>query len=554
MSEVLPQGILALGPTAGLESERLRVTLAGNPNCGKTTLFNYLTGSNQHVGNYPGVTVEKKEGLCRRGDAVLEITDLPGTYSLAAYSDDERVAREHVLYDRPNVVVCVVDASSLERSLYLVVQFMELGLPLVIALNMVDVAAHRGCRVDAAHLSTLLGGVPVIPTIGNRGEGVDALAGAVVAVGRGEHPIRPIPITYGPEVDEELDKLAALAMPHVDRLTPLPPRWAALKLLEGDRLVREVLVAHCREAAPLLAAADTSAAHLRSIFKDEPELVIADRRYGFAAGACREAVTRTPESRVTRSDQIDAIVTHPVLGLPIFLALMYGVFFVTFRLGQYPQDGINYLFHWLAQGVGGLWPAGSQSVLKSLLVDGVVAGVGGVAAFLPNILILFGAIAVLEDTGYMARAAFIVDRWMHKIGLHGKSFIPMLIGFGCTVPAIMATRILENRRDRLTTMLVLPLISCGARLPIYTLLVGAFFVPSWRAPVMWGVYLVGIVMAVLPGQGCCAARSSAARQSRSSWNCRRTASPHGRGCSFTCGSAGGCTCGRPARSSSACRS
>jgi ferrous iron transport protein B len=499
MPELHPQMAEAGGPAAKPAplKRRLRVALAGNPNSGKTTLFNLLTGSHQHVGNYPGVTVEKKEGVCRRGDVVLEITDLPGTYSLTAYSDDERVARECVIRDRPDVVVCVADASNLERNLYLAVQFMELGLPLVIALNMADVAASQGCRIDAGRLSTLLGDVPVVSTVGNRGEGAGALADAVVAVGCGRRPVRPIPITYGQEVDEEVARLSALLEPEAARLAPLPPRWAALKLLEADGPVREEVAARCDGAEPILAAADAAIRHLRGIFRDEPEMIIADLRYGFAAGACREAVTRAAESRLTRSDQIDAIVTHPVLGLPIFLGLMYLVFVATFRLGQYPQDGINHLFHWLAQGVAGLWPAGSESALRSLLIDGVIGGVGGVAAFLPNILILFAAIAVLEDTGYMARAAFIVDRWMHKIGLHGKSFIPMLIGFGCTVPAIMATRILENRRDRLTTMMVLPLISCGARLPIYTLFVGAFFAPAWQAPAMWAVYLVGIAMAVL---------------------------------------------------------
>ena len=476
---------------------RLHIALAGNPNSGKTTLFNHLTGSRQHVGNYPGVTVEKKEGVFVRHGVRIDVVDLPGTYSLAAYSLDERVARDYVIESHPDAVVCVVDASNLERNLYLVVQFMELGLPLVVALNMSDIAAARGYQFDLEKLSTLLGGVPVIPTVGNRRKGIEALRDAIVAVGTGARSLRAVPIRYGREVDDEVARLAALLEPEAPHLAPRRPHWVALKLLEGDERVRERIARQCEKPSDVLVAADKAVEHLRGVFRDDPQVVIAERRYGFASGACREAVRRTAELRRARSDQIDAFVMHPLLGLPIFLGLMYLVFFVTFRLGDYPMHGLDHLFHGLAGWVGGFWPAGSPSALRSLLVDGLIGGVGGVVAFLPNILILFLAIAVLEDSGYMARAAFIMDRWMHKIGLHGKSFIPMLIGFGCTVPAMLATRILENRRDRLTTMLILPLMSCGARLPIYVLLTGAFFAERWRAPVMWAMYLVGIAAAVV---------------------------------------------------------
>jgi len=476
---------------------RVRVALAGNPNSGKTTLFNLLTGSRQHVGNYPGVTVEKKEGVRRVGGVRLDIVDLPGTYSLTARSTDELVARRFLIDEHPDVVVCVADASNLERNLYLTVQLLELDLPLVLALNMSDVAAARGQVIDRENLSRLLGGVPIIPTVGNRGVGIEALADAIAAVGTGAHPIRHVPVSYGAEVDEEIAKLSALLEPQGARLAPRGPPWVALKLLEADPAIRDLVRTRCAEAETILAGADAAGAHLRTLLGDEPEILIADLRYGFAAGAFRETVRCTRESRRTRSDQIDAIITHPVLSLLIFFGLMYLVFLATFRLGAYPKDGLHHLFHYLAQAAGGLWPLGSTSTLRSLLVDGVIGGVGGVLEFLPNILILFLGIAVLEDSGYMARAAFIMDRWMHKIGLHGKSFIPMLIGFGCTVPAVMATRVLESRRDRLTTMLILPLMSCGARLPIYTLLAGAFFPVQWQAPVMWTMYLVGIVMAVV---------------------------------------------------------
>ena len=473
------------------------IALAGNPNSGKTTLFNHLTGAHQHVGNYPGVTVEKKQGRCTWKGATIDVVDLPGTYSLTAYSSDERVARTFITEEAPNVVVAVVDASNLERNLYLVVQLMELGSPLVLALNMSDVAAAQGCLIDGPHLSALLGGVPIVATVGHRGQGVDQLMDAVLAVARGEIRPRPVPITYGQEIDAALDRLASLLAPEAPAIGPWSPRWMALKLLEGDLTVRERVQTRSPRATEILDAAATAGTQLAALFHDSPEMIIADRRYGFISGACTECVRATVELRHTRSDQIDALVTHPALGLPIFLGLMYLIFFATFKLGAYPMAWIQWGFHALTEVLNGFWPAAGGSPLRSLLVDGVIGGVGGVVAFLPSILILFLAIAVLEDSGYMARAAFVVDRWMHRIGLHGKSFIPMLIGFGCTVPAIMATRILESRRDRLTTMLVLPLMSCGARLPIYTLFVGAFFLPAWRAPVMMALYLVGIVSAVL---------------------------------------------------------
>jgi len=485
-------------PSAGSHrGDRFVVAVSGNPNSGKTTLFNRLTGAHQHVGNYPGVTVEKKEGLREWQGARLHIVDLPGTYSLTAYSIEEIVARDFVIDAHPDVVVSVVDASNLERNLYLVVQLLELGVPMVVALNMSDVAAAQGHAVDIERLSNLLGCVPLVPTVGHRGEGVEALMDAVVAVARKQRALRTVTLSYGREIDEAIGRLAALLEPEAAHLAPRTPRWVALKLLEGDTRVRERIEHQCAKAVDILAAADAAVAQLTGVFRDAPEMVIADRRYGFISGACMEAVRTTTQSRHTWSDQIDLVVTHPVLGLPIFLGLMYLVFFVTFRLGAYPMAWVEGGFEWLAGAVEHVWPEATSSALGSLLMDGVIGGVGGVVVFLPNILILFLAIALLEDSGYMARAAFIVDRWMHKIGLHGKSFIPMLIGFGCTVPAIMATRILESRRDRLTTMLILPLMSCGARLPIYTLFVGAFFLPVWRAPVMMALYLLGIVAAVL---------------------------------------------------------
>ncbi len=458
----------------------LRVALVGNPNSGKSTLFNALTGGRQHIGNYPGVTVAKKEGAaCWDGRDVV-LVDLPGIYSLTAYSQEERVARSYLLDERPDVVVDILDAVNLERNLYLAVQLMELGVPLLLVLNKSDLAQALGISFDLPRLAQLLD-APLVVTVGHKGEGLADLQRSILEVGRTR--ARPAPaLSYGREVDAATAEIAA-ALPAADGAPP--PRWTALKLLENDSLVR------AGAPAALQAVVAARQQQLRTLFGDGPEIVIADRRYGFISGACQEAVRSTVEDRHTRSDQIDAFLTHPVLGLPFFFVLMYLVFWLTFTLGSPMVAGLQWGFDHLAAVLpaGGAW--------GSLLVDGVVRGVGGVLQFLPNILLLFAAIAILEDSGYMARAAFITDRYMHRVGLHGKSFIPMLLGFGCSVPAIMATRMLDSRRDRLATMMVLPLISCAARLPVFTLLISAFFPGPWQAVVLWGVYLLGIGLALV---------------------------------------------------------
>ena len=472
------------------------VAVAGNPNSGKTTIFNNLTGTRQHVGNYPGVTVEKKEGRFRHAGREVRVVDLPGTYSLTAYTLEEVIARREVIHEKPDLVLDVLDASNLERNLYLATQFMELGVPLVLAFNMSDLAESRGYRIDADLLSRLLG-VAIVRTVGHKGTGTDALKDAIVAVGSAPSPPTPSRVTYGEEIERELSPIAEGLAEDPALADTFNPRWLAVKLLEGDEEVQRQVSEAVGEDAFVLRRVESARGRIERHFGDAPEIILADRRYGFISGACQEAVRTTVESRHTWSDRIDAVVTNRVLGLPIFLVLMYLVFKVTFTLGGPPMEWIEAGFGWLGEAVASLWPAGSESALKSLMVDGVIGGVGGVLVFLPNILLLFLAIAVLEDSGYMARAAFIMDRLMHKIGLHGKSFIPMLIGFGCTVPAILATRTLESRRDRLTTMLVLPLMSCGARLPIYMLFIPAFFPQAWRTPVLWSLYLVGIVLAVV---------------------------------------------------------
>ena len=471
-------------------TRKITVALAGNPNSGKTTIFNQLTGERQHVGNYPGVTVEKVEGSLRHGDLEINVVDLPGTYSLTAYSIEEMVARNFLLDEKPDVVVDILDASNLERNLYLATQFMELGAPLVFALNMSDLARSRGIEFDLARLSGLLG-APIVPTVGHKGTGISELVESIVSVavnGNGSHRVE---INYGKEIAEEIGKVQTIVERQDLIQEKYDPRWFSIKLLEHDKEVMEQV-----GSQEVLSAVSESSGRLEEVLGDSPEILIADRRYGFISGACQEAVQSTVEARHNLSDRIDAVMTNRLLGLPIFLGLMYMVFHLTFTLGDPPMGWIESLFEWMGRAVTGLWPAGSESALKSLLVDGIIGGVGGVIVFLPNIVLLFLAIAILEDTGYMARAAFVVDGLMHRIGLHGKSFIPMLIGFGCSVPAIMATRTLESRRDRLTTMLITPLMSCGARLPIYALIIPAFFPQAWQAPMLWTIYMIGILLAV----------------------------------------------------------
>jgi ferrous iron transport protein B len=465
----------------------LSIALAGNPNSGKSTIFNAVTGARQHVANYPGVTVEKREGRRRHAGHDLTVVDLPGTYSLTAYSTEELIARNYVLEEKPDAVIHIVDASNLERNLYLAVQFLEIDAPLVLAFNMSDVVEARGERIDVARLSQLLG-VPIVPTVGNKRTGIEELLDAAVAVATSSERRRPAAIRFGREIEEELAGLQKIIGERGIALSGVSARWIALKLIENDPDVRAAV-----GDDELIAAAERSRKHLRGIFGDAPEIVISERRYGFISGACQEAmVTGTVEFRHTVSDRIDAVMTHPVIGMAIFLALMYLVFQFTFTAGEPGVRLVEFLVSRLGTALDGLL---SPGLLRSVLVDGVVAGVGGVLTFLPNILMLFLAIAFLEDSGYMARAAFVMDHLMHRIGLHGKSFIPMLLGFGCSVPAIMATRMLEDRRDRIATILVIPLMSCSARLPVYTLLAGAFFTPRAAGKVIFSIYTIGLLLA-----------------------------------------------------------
>ncbi len=489
-------------------ADKITVALAGNPNSGKTTIFNNLVGAREHVGNYPGVTVEKKYGTIKINDREVEVVDLPGTYSLTAFSMEEIIARDFIVDEKPDVVVNIVDASNLERNLYLTVQLRELGAKIVVALNMSDIAEQRGFKIDAEKLEPLLG-VAVVPTVGNKNKGMDDLMTEVLAVAHGRKTLADAPIRYGKELEDHLGELEVIANKDDTIVKKYGAKWLLIKALEKDSVILEKFESTSvwPELSPALAKVEK---HLEDVYDDEPDAIIADARYGFIAGAVKKAVRRPRENRLTISDKIDKVATNRFLGLPIFLFAMWLMFKLTFTVGEIPMGWLEIFFGWL----GGLFDPMADGLLKSLLIDGIIGGVGGVMGFFPLIVLLFLFIAFLEDSGYMARAAFIMDRVMSKVGLHGKSFIPMIVGFGCTVPAIYATRTLENKKDRMITMLVAPLMSCGARLPVYVLLIGAFFASrsdNFQANLLTGIYVLGIVLAIvmakvfrktiLPGHG-----------------------------------------------------
>jgi ferrous iron transport protein B len=479
-----------------MPTKRLVIALAGNPNSGKTTVFNNLTGTRQKVGNWPGVTVEKKEGHVSRNGYDLTIVDLPGTYSLTPFSIEEVVARNFLLDERPDVVIDIIDASNLERSLYLATQIRELDCKVLFALNMADVAGSRGTKIDAPKLSELLD-VPVVFTVGNRSEGMDDLLQQAIELAESVTPAaRTRQVKYSHDIEEAIGRLTHFMEMKAGGL-PYDTRWMAIKLLEDDKIVKERLVAAAPEAGrDILQAAQALHTHLTQRFDEDPQIVMTDERYGFIAGIIREVQSATLQQRVDISRNIDLVLTHRLFGFPIFVFFIWAMFQLTFTLGEYPVQ-------WLGAGVDGLSGAVGaalpEGLLRSLLADGVVAGVGSVIKFLPNILILFFCIALFEDTGYMARSAFLMDRIMHLIGLHGKSFIPMLMGFGCNVPAIMAARTLESEKDRILTILITPFMSCSAKLPVYVVLAGAFF-GARAGTVIFGIYLLGVVLSIITGR------------------------------------------------------
>jgi len=470
------------------------IALAGNPNCGKTTVFNELTGSHQHVGNWPGVTVERKEGEVSRDGVNYRIVDLPGIYSLSPHSLEEVVARDFLIDGGVDVVVNVVDAGNLERNLYLTTQLLELGIPVVVALNMIDMSERMGQHIDIDRFSEFLG-VPVLTVVASRGEGIDEITRAAARAAEDSRSRGFRGARYGPEVETELGGLA-------DRLGLGPDdaenyRWMLVKSLEGDTAAQDRLRELVGPAVDTARLVDATRKHLASGFGSDIEVVFADGRYGFVEGLMRETVRRTERTgRTTVSDRIDNVLLHRFAGIPIFLVLMWLTFKLTFDLGAF---FVNYLEMAVAAATTWVATALPSGPIESMIVDGVIPGVGGVVVFVPNIAIMFVIISFLEDSGYMARAAFLMDKAMHTLGLHGKSFIPMLMGFGCNVPAVMATRTLETREDRLLTILITPLMSCTARLPIYVLFTGIFF-SRGGAWVIFSIYALGVLLAVATGK------------------------------------------------------
>lgn len=472
------------------KGRHITIALAGNPNAGKTTIFNALTGSREHVGNYAGVTVEKKEGVIERGGVTIRIFDLPGTYSLTAYSLDEVVARDSIIDEKPDVIIDVIDSTNLERNLYLCLQFCEMHVPVVGALNMSDEAEKQGIVIDEKHLSRVLG-IPLVKTIGSRAKNLDELLAAAVKSAQGAEA--PHEVNYGREVEGELRKITDTIARDASFAERFDARWMAIKLLENDENAVQKLSAHAQKGAVTERVAK-SVRWLEKHYNESSDVIIAEQRYAYIRGAVREAVRAAKQAGASVTDRIDRVLLNRVAGLPIFLLIVWGMFQLTFTLGEFPMQLIENLFSWLASLGIAFIPAG---LFRSLIVDGVIGGVGGILTFLPNILLLYLCISFLEDTGYMARAAFIMDKVMHRIGLHGQSFIPLLTGFGCSVPAILAARTLRNDKDRITTILIIPLMSCGAKLPVYTLLIGAFFAPSVSANVLFSIYLIGVLLAVI---------------------------------------------------------
>ncbi len=487
---------LERGMTSLAEERRktIRVALVGNPNCGKTSLFNMASGSHEHVGNYSGVTVDAKEGRFEHGGYKFILVDLPGTYSLSAYSPEELYVRKNLIEEMPDVVVNVVDASNLQRNLYLTTQLIDMNLRVVMALNMYDELDSKGDRLDVKQLGYILG-MPIVPTVSRNGEGVDALFDTIIQIYEKSDPhlSRHIHINHGAELEQTIDRIKLLLQKNTDIRYKYSTRYLAIKYMENDKEIEKVV-----EALPnrdeIIAARFEEQKRIDGLLKSGLESALVDAKYAFVRGALAETYEpyKGKKRRHTLTDRIDSIVTNKWLAFPIFFFLLYVVFESTFVVGEYPMQWIEWIVGKFSDFVGSTMKDGW---LRDLVIDGIIGGVGSVLVFLPNILILYMFISLLEDSGYMARAAFIMDRLMHKIGLHGKSFIPMIMGFGCNVPAIMATRTIESPKSRLITMLIIPFMSCAGRMPVYVLIAGAFF-PRKAGLVVLGLYALGILLAI----------------------------------------------------------
>ena len=475
--------------------KEIRVALVGNPNCGKTSLFNMASGSHEHVGNYSGVTVDAKEGYFEYGGYHFKIVDLPGTYSLSAYSPEELYVRRNLIEEIPDVVINVVDASNLQRNLYLTTQLIDMNLKVVMALNMYDELEARGDKLDIKQLGYLLG-MPIVPTVSRVGEGLEALFDKVIQIDENSDPhlARHIHINHGSELEQSIDRLKVLIQKNQDIRYKYSTRFLAIKYLENDKEV-EAVVEKLPNRDEIIAARFQEQQRINEMLHSSAESALVDAKYAFVQGALAETYEpyKGKKSRRTITDKIDALVTHRWAAFPLFLLILYVVFDGTFVIGEYPMQWIESIVSHIGAFVSSIMADGW---LKDMIVDGVIGGVGSVLVFLPNILLLYFFISLLEDSGYMARAAFIMDRLMHKIGLHGKSFIPMIMGFGCNVPAIMATRTIESRKSRLITTLIIPFMSCAGRMPVYILIAGAFF-PKHAGLVLLGMYALGILVAIV---------------------------------------------------------
>lgn len=477
--------------TENRNGKTITVALVGNPNSGKTTFYNFASGSHERVGNYGGVTVDAHEASLKRSSYNFLIVDLPGTYSITEYTPEELFVRKYITESNPDVVINVIDASNLERNLYMTTQLIDMNTTVVIALNMYDELENSGAVLDYKKMGRMLG-IPVVPTVASKGKGIDTLFDRIIEIheNMNMHDHR-IHINYGPVVENSISNLQNLIIQN-DHITGYSARYLAVKLLETDSAVRELL-SGCSNFEEISIKCQSEITKLEKEYKEKSETVITDARYGFITGLLRETFTQPVKAGQTLTEKIDTVLTHRIFGLPIFLFFMWLMFQLTFTVGSVPMNLIDSASGWLGTTLKDIM---YESPLRDLLVDGIIGGVGGVIIFLPNILILFFFISLMEDTGYMARASFIMDKLMHMIGLHGKSFIPMLIGFGCNVPAIMATRTLENRKDRLLTMMMIPFMSCSARLPVYVLLISAFFLKN-QGLVLISIYLIGIMLSIL---------------------------------------------------------
>lgn len=535
IAEDIPVSEAKLKEIASGKRRTINVVLVGNPNCGKTSLFNVASGSHEHVGNYSGVTVDAKEGHFDFQGYHFRLVDLPGTYSLSAYSPEELYVRKHIIDETPDVIINVVDAGNLERNLYLTAQLIDMNVRMVVALNMYDALLHSGNTLDHKKLGQLFG-VPIVPTVSRTGKGIDNLFHVIIGLYEGadfigqkeeiqdeamreyrewhdkyvpDHKygshdeethdfdgksyIRHIHINHGPELERSIDVVKEVICKNENIRYKYSTRFLAIKLLENDKDIEQRVISTLPNGEEVIRVRDKEAERIRLSMNEDSEQAITDAKYGFITGALKETYTEKNQNTEMFTRIVDSIVTHKIWGFPIFFVFLYLMFECTFVFGEYPKGWIEWLVEQIASLAETFMPAGP---LKDLIVDGIIGGVGGVIVFLPNILFLYIFISFMEDSGYMARAAFIMDKIMHKMGLHGKSFIPLIMGFGCNVPAIMASRITESRKSRLVTILINPLISCSARLPIYLVMIGAFF-PSKASLVLLSIYVTGILLAVL---------------------------------------------------------